>query len=121
MTRIIKSGPGWRLGWDAAATDFKALVGTDDWALELTAAELTDLCRFASQLADTMHQMQQELMPEEAIACEVESDLIWLAAEGFPHAYDLHLILLTGRGGEGRWAATVIPELLQAMQLLNVF
>ncbi len=33
MSRIIKSGPGWRVGWDFNANEFKGLVGTDDWAL----------------------------------------------------------------------------------------
>lgn len=115
MARILKSGPGWRIGWNPIAETFKGLVGTEDWSLELTAAEFNDFGRLVMQLASTMTQMSQELMPEEAIACEAESDRIWLEVEGYPHAYSLHLILLTGRRGEGCWAATAVPELVRAI------
>ncbi|HEY9615380.1 MAG TPA: DUF1818 family protein [Microcoleaceae cyanobacterium] len=121
MARLVKSGSGWRIGYDAEAPKFQGLIGTDDWALELTAAELDDFCRLLNQLTVTIAQISHELMDEETIACEVESDLVWLEAEGYPQAYSLHVILLTGRGGEGRWTATVVPELLQAVQSLQVF
>jgi hypothetical protein len=129
MARQLRSGDGWRLGWDENArcsadtqrVAFPGLVGGDEWAIELTAAELDDFCRLAAQLAETMGQMNQELMDEERICCEAESDLVWLEAEGFPHAYDLRLIVLTGRRGEGFWAAAAVPGLLQAMQVLKVF
>jgi hypothetical protein len=118
---MLKTGDGWRIGWDAQADLFKGLVGTDDWALELTEAEMQDFCRLAGQLTETMCQMQGELMPEEKIACNMESDLVWLEAEGYPDAYDLHLIVLTGRRGEGHWAAPSIPHLMHAIQTLKVF
>lgn len=121
MARIIKSGVGWRLGWDTDADPFKGLVGSDDWALELTAPELQDFCRLLNQLVETMLQMSSELMAEETIACEAESDRLWLEVEGYPHAYCLHLLLLTGRRGEGHWAAAAVPALAQAARSLDVF
>ncbi len=121
MARIVKSGPGWRIGWDADAEVFKGLVGTDDWALELTEAELKDFCRLLNQLVETVAQIAPELMDEETIVCEAESDRLWLEVEGYPHAYRLHLILLTGRRGEGRWSAAAVPELTQAIQSFQVF
>lgn len=121
MSRFLKSGPGWRIGYDPEAAEFKGLVGTDDWALELTEAELEDFCRLLGQLVDTMKQMATELMDEEAIACEVVSDRLWLEAEGYPQAYTLHLILLNGRRAEGRWSAQVIENLFQAACSLKVF
>jgi hypothetical protein len=121
MSRIVKSGKGWRIGWDPQADEFKGLVGTDDWALELTEAELSDFCRLVEQLAETIAQISAELMDQEAIACEVESPLIWLEAAGYPHAYDLQMILLSGRRGEGRWEAAAVPELVHAIQSLQVF
>ena len=121
MPRQLKSGAGWRLGWDTDAVEFCGLVGGEDWAIELTQAELDDFCRLAIQLAETMRQMQQELMSEERITCEVESDRLWLEAEGFPHAYGLHLILLTGRKAEGSWSDAVVSELIQAIQTFKVF
>jgi len=121
MSRIIKSGPGWRVGWDSSADEFKGLVGTDDWALELTEAEMNDFCRLLNQLVETIAQISSELMEEETIACELESDLLWLEVKGYPDAYNLHLILHTGRRGEGHWSASTVPELIQAIQLLKVF
>jgi hypothetical protein len=121
MTRQIKSGLGWRLGWDDAQSDYRGLVGGEDWAIELTAAELEDFCRLVTQLADTLSQIAQELMDEEKISCEVESDLLWLEAEGYPHAYELHLIVQTGRRCEGSWASEAVPGLVQAVQTLSVF
>lgn len=119
--RQFKSGDGWRLGWDAEAAVFQGLVGTEEWAIELTEAELEDFCRLTLQLTETMRQMQQELMDEERISCEVESDLIWMEAEGFPTAYRLRLIVLTGRRAEGEWSEAAVPDLVQATQTLKVF
>lgn len=121
MARQLKKGAGWRLGWDGDAIAFSGLVGGDEWGIELTTAELEDFCRLLAQLAATLCQMSQELMDEERISCEVESELLWLEAEGYPHSYDLRLLILTGRRGEGFWNASAVPELLQAAQLIKVF
>lgn len=121
MERIVKSGAGWRIGWNPNGGEFKGLVGGDDWAIELTEAELNDFCRLLGQLAATMSQMASELMDEEKIATEAESDLIWLEVEGYPHAYSLQLIVNSGRRCEGNWPAEVVPHLVQAVQILKVF
>ena len=121
MERLIKSGSGWRIGWNPQADIYQGLVGTDDWAIELTAAELNDFCRLLHQLVTTMSQMQTELMDEERIACEAESALLWLEVEGYPHAYSLRLILNQGRRCEGNWAEGVVRELAEAAQKLKVF
>jgi hypothetical protein len=121
MERVLKSGVGWRIGWNPDAPEFKALVGTDDWAIELTEAELNEFCRLLNQLADTMKHIATELMDEEKIACEAESDLLWMEVEGYPHAYNLRFILNTGRGTEGKWDASAVSELLPAMAMLKVF
>lgn len=121
MARQIKTGTGWRLGWDEDAPQFKGLVGSDDWAIELTEAELEDFCRLVVQLDQTMAQMSEELMAEERIRLEAESDRIWLEAEGFPQAYHLRLIVLSGRGAEGTWTTPAVSPLVQAVQMLKVF
>lgn len=120
MERQLKTGTGWRLGWNPAA-EFQGLVGGEDWAIELTLAELDDFCRLVTQLAETMTAMAAELMAEERISCEAESELLWLEAEGYPHSYSIRLILQTGRRGEGSWAAIAVPELTQTAQMLRVF
>jgi Domain of unknown function (DUF1818) len=121
MARQLKQGAGWQLGWDADAPHYKGLVGGEEWAIELTEAELEDFCRLIQQLANTIAQLSTELMEEEKISCEVESDLLWLEAEGYAHAYALRLILQTGRRGQGYWSAIAVPDLIQATQTLKVF
>lgn len=119
--RLVKEGQGWRLGWDPNRPQYQGLIGGQNWAFELTAAELEDFCRLMHQLADTMLQMQSELMDEERLCCEAESDRIWLEVEGFPNRYGLRLILTQQRGVEGGWPADVVPELLRAAQSLRAF
>jgi frataxin-like iron-binding protein CyaY len=121
MNRLLKTGPGWRIGWKPQPAEFQGLVGTDDWAVELTAAELQDFCRLLTQLAETMTELADELMAEEKIDCEAESDLLWLEVSGYHHTYTLRLILNSRRGVEGKWQASAIPGLLQAAQTLQVF
>lgn len=119
--RQLKQGKGWRIGWDPEANPYRGLLGGETWAIEFTEPELEEFCRLALQLASTMQQMSQELMDEERISCEAESDLIWLEVEGFPAAYSLRFLLCEGRRGEGFWSESAVPELIQAMQTLKVF
>ncbi|MEO3705550.1 DUF1818 family protein [Trichormus azollae] len=121
MGRLIKSGIGWRIGWNPDASEFKGLVGTDDWAIEFTELELNDFCRLFNQLADTMKHLATELMDQEKISCEAESDLLWMEVEGYAQSYSLRFILNTGRCVEGKWDAEAVPELLQATEMLKVF
>jgi Domain of unknown function (DUF1818) len=121
MARLLKQGLGWRVGWDATAIEFQALLGGEAWAIELTAPELHDFCRLLGQLSHTMQQMSAELMDAEGIACEAESDLLWLEVAGFPHAYSLRFMLRSGRRGEGYWPSEAVTELQQALQTLKMF
>ncbi len=119
MANILKSGAGWRLGWNPEFSEFQGLIGTDDWAIELTHIEFTDFCRLVLQLAATMDSMQAELMDEEAIALEAESAVLWLEIEGFPSAYELRLILSSGRRVEAAWPAAAVPGFLGAMRSMS--
>jgi hypothetical protein len=119
--RLLKIGKGWRIGWDASADKYKGLVGADDWAVELTGSELQDFCRLLAQLSQTMTEMSEHLMAEEKVACEAESDLLWLQVEGYPHAYSLHCIINQDRRCEGHWPEDAVKELIQAAQTLTVF
>jgi hypothetical protein len=115
MSRILKKGQGWRIGWDDQAPCYKGLVGSDDWALELTSEEFKEFCRLFTQLMETMKVMEEELMEEERISCEAQSDLLWLEVEGFPHCYSLSLILHQGRRAEGNWHPDNVMELAKAV------
>ena len=121
MERLLKSGKGWRIGWNPTASEYKGLVGTSEWAMELTEAELNDFCRLLGQLVQTMSQMAGELMDQERIACEAESELLWIEVEGFPHSYELRLILNRGRRCQGYWSEGAAGELAQATQILKLF
>jgi hypothetical protein len=119
--RYMKEGQGWRLGWDPAVPVYQGLLGGVSWALELTAPEFQDFCRLAQQLAQNMGTMAAELMDEERITCEAESDLIWLEADGFAHDFTLRFILTTGRQVEGQWNETAAAELISALAGLTLF
>ncbi len=121
MERILKSGVGWRLGWNPQALEFQGLVAGDDWSMELTEGELEDFCRLLDQLSKTISQMADELMDEERISCEAESDLLWMQVEGFPESYTVQFILNQGRRGEGKWPVEAVPSLVQAAKMLKVF
>jgi Domain of unknown function (DUF1818) len=120
MQKVLKSGAGWRIGWNPG-TEYQGLVGSDNWAFELTAKELADFCRLLGQLVDNMRSIQSELMDEENIACEAESELVWMQVAGIPSKYSLRLILNTGRGCEGNWAAESVPDLVAAVDSLKFF
>jgi Domain of unknown function (DUF1818) len=120
MQKVLKSGAGWRIGWNPVAK-YQGLVGGDDWAFELTAEELADFCRLLGQLVDNVRSIQAELMDEESIACEVESELVWMQVTGFAHSYSLRLILNTERSCEGNWAANAVAELVTAVDSLKFF
>ncbi|AFY40290.1 protein of unknown function DUF1818 [[Leptolyngbya] sp. PCC 7376] len=120
MGRILKKGAGWRLGWNPDPTcPFQGLVGTDDWAVELTAAEFSDFCRLLTQLAETVDAIAPELMEEEKIAIEAESDLIWLEIEGFANSYSLRMLILQNRNAEGNWSASNVPALVSLAQIFH--
>lgn len=104
------------MGWRPEAAVYPALVGGDDWAVELTAAEFADLRRLLGQLTEAIAAIAPELMPEEQIDCEVESEVLWLGAEGLPDAYGVRLILSQGRGAEGYWPPGAIAGLVAALQ-----
>ncbi|EKV01631.1 protein of unknown function DUF1818 [Leptolyngbya sp. PCC 7375] len=121
MAALLREGKGWRLGWDDDRANFKALVGGEHWAMELTQSEFESLRRIAQQLAATMTSMATELMPDEHITCEQETPQLWMEAEGFHHTYGLRFILLNGRGGEGAWPPNIVPEVLAELDRINVF
>jgi Domain of unknown function (DUF1818) len=121
MSRQLRSGPGWRVGWNPDSETFQALLGADDWAIELGQGEFEDFYRFALQLSETLEQMRFELMEEEAIVCEASSDLMRLEVRGYPNSYEISFTLLTGRRAEGSWSSAATKEVLRAIQMIQMF
>ncbi|MDS3859792.1 DUF1818 family protein [Thermosynechococcaceae cyanobacterium BACA0444] len=120
MSRQIHQGAGWRLGWDQSEQEFQGLLGTDEWAVELTRSEMQDFSTLFQQLARQMTEMQAHLMPEETLACEAQTTRVWLEVAGNTQAYALRMILLIGRKVEGEWSVTATQALLAACDLLPV-
>jgi hypothetical protein len=120
LEKVLKSGTGWRIGWNPT-NPHPGLIGADDWAFELTSAELEDFCRLLGQLVDNMRSIQSELMEEENITCEAETSLLWMQVSGLPTKYNLRLILNTGRGCEGNWTAEAVSDLVNAVSNLKFF
>ncbi len=118
MSLLLRKGQGWRVGWNNAVELYPALVGSDEWAIELTKLEFQEFYYLLCQLTDTMNQMKTELMDEERISIEAERDLLWLEVEGYPHNYSLRLILNDGRRCEGNWREGIAPELVAVIQRL---
>jgi hypothetical protein len=116
MSRLLKKGQGWRVGWNPEGKIYQGLIGSESWAIELTAIELQEFYRLLRQLTDRIAMIATELMDEERIAIEAESDLMWLEIEGFPNNYSLRLILHQDRCCEGNWSAGIAPELVLAIQ-----
>ena len=91
------------------------LLAGDRWSIELTAAEFKDFCRCARQLDSTMVAMSAQLMDEERLSCEQETEHIWIEADGFPNAYSLRFILRDGRRGEGEWPPAPTAMLMRSL------
>ena len=120
MGRILKKGEGWRIGWNPDPTcPFQGLVGADDWAVELTAAEFSDFCRLLTQLAETVEAIAPELMAEENINIEAESDLIWLEIDGLVGNYDLRMLVSQNRSVEGNWLSGSVTEIVKFAQIFH--
>ncbi|WP_448526082.1 DUF1818 family protein [Parathermosynechococcus lividus] len=114
MAQDLRTGQGWRVGWRSESESFPALVGSDHWAVELTAAEFQAFTALLAQLTQQLQAMSSELMPDEAIALTASNEQIHLELDGYPHAYGLHLIVLQGRRAEGEWPAPVSADFLLA-------
>jgi Domain of unknown function (DUF1818) len=105
-------GADYRLGWKGDASQYCALVGTEDWAIELSRSEFLAFRRLALELAGIMGSMP--LMDQESLACELDCAELWMEVEGWPKDYGLRFILHQGRCFEGEWKSAI--GLIQALE-----
>ncbi len=119
--RRLREGQGWRLGFDPHREIYQGLVGGDTWSMELTAPEFQDFCRLVQQLDETLTAIASELMDEEKITCAVESERVWLEAEGYSDRFTLHLIVNQERGCEGHWSEEQAQALIAAIRHFTAF
>ena len=119
---IKKEGPGWRIIRDSSKEKFSTLIGGDSWAIELTRSEWETLVKVVIDLSDQYKNIKDQLMGDEDITLELESDP-WLAIlKGDQNGWKLKLILDSkdslNRGAEIFWPRNVTFNLVNAMRTM---
>lgn len=126
----IGEGPGWRLQTDPSRPHFPALIGTEHWAVELSAAELGAIRRAILSLRQQWLALRSSLMPEEQLDLEVDLLLepgpgadhpgnLHVALQGDAAAWSLRFVLTPApgcRGVEGGWSAPAASLLAAALE-----
>ncbi|MDX2273209.1 MAG: DUF1818 family protein [Cyanobacteriota bacterium] len=111
-------GAGWRLGRQPHHPPYTTLLGSDDWAMELTEAEWQAFCQALQQLRHQWQVMRPHLMAEESLTLEQGLDLLTLIATGEPDHFRLYLRLHQGRASEGVWSPSAVAGLVQQVDRL---
>jgi hypothetical protein len=120
---LEREGEGWRLAWDGQRHPFAMLIGGENWASELTAAEGQALFRAMEALRDQHSALVGSLMEEETICLEFQTCTeerggeLWVALEGDRQDWMLRFVLQPGpgqRGLEGGWSRHAAAGFLQA-------
>jgi len=127
----IDEGPGWRLQTDPLRPHFPALIGADDWAVELRAEELAALRRAVLSLRQQWLELLPTLMAEEQLDLEVDlalepqatgdSGSLHVALSGDAAGWALGFVLTPvcgSRAVEGRWTAPASALLAAALERL---
>ena len=119
---IKKEGPGWRIIRDSSRENFSTLVGGESWAIELNQSEWETLVKVVIDLSDQYKKTKDQLMDEEDITLEMESNP-WLGIlKGDKNGWKLKLILdprdSLSRSAEFSWPRSVTSNLLNAMRTM---
>ncbi len=86
---------------------------TTTWTIEFSPVEWEQFVQQFRTLAQTWQSIQEELMPEEALTLDSESETIRLQAEGQPEQWGMWLQLCSGRKVEGYLDFPLVMELLR--------
>ena len=118
---IKKEGPGWRIIRDSSRGKFSTLIGGESWAIEINQFEWETLVKVVIDLSDQYREIKDQLMGDEDITIELESNP-WLAIlRGDQYGWELKLILssnLSNRGAEIFWPRNVTFNLALAMRTM---
>ena len=119
---IKKEGTGWRIIKDPSRDNFSTLIGGENWAVELNESEWEDLIKVVIDLSDQYKAVKSQLMGDEHITLELESNP-WLAIlKGDQYGWNLKLILsncsLFTRGVEVYWPKNVASQVANAMRTM---
>ena len=119
---IKKEGPGWRIFRDSSRDNFSTLIGGETWAIELNQSEWEALVKIVIDICNQYEDIKDQLMGDEDITLELESDP-WLAIlKGDQHGWKLKLILDSSdslnRGAEVSWPRNVTANVANAMRTM---
>ena len=119
---IKKEGPGWRIIRDSSRDNFSTLIGGESWAIELNQFEWKTLVKVVIDLSEQYKNIKDQLMGDEDITLELESDP-WLAIlKGDQNGWKLKLILDSSdslnRGAEVSWPRNVTTNVANAMRTM---
>jgi len=119
---IKQEGQGWRIIRDSSRNNFSTLIGGETWAIELNQSEWNTLVKVVIDLSDQYKDIKDQLMGDEDITLELESNP-WLAIlKGDQYGWSLKLILDSGdsliRGAEVFWPRNVTFQLANAMRTM---
>ena len=117
---IKKEGPGWRIIRDSSRDNFCTLIGGDSWAIELNEFEWKTLVKIVIDLSNQYKDIKEQLMGDEDITLEMESNP-WLAIlKGDQYGWNLKLILGSrdsfNRGAEVFWPRDVTFHIANTMR-----
>jgi hypothetical protein len=128
---LQREGEGWRLAWDAQREPFPVLIGGQDWASELTAAEGLALQSALQTLRGQHRDLAETLMAEETISLDFHGSAaapsnvskggaeghLWVSLEGDRQTWTLRFVLQPApgqRGLEGFWGTGAAAAFLEA-------
>ena len=117
---IKKEGPGWRIIRDSSRDNFSTLIGGESWAIELNEFEWESLVKIVIDLSNQYKDIKEQLMGDEDITLEMESNP-WLAIlKGDQYGWNLKLILSSrdslNRGAEVFWPRDVTFHIANTMR-----
>ena len=119
---IKKEGPGWRLIRDSSRDNFSTLIGGESWSIELNQFEWKTLVKVVIDLSDQYKNIKDQLMGDEDITLELESDPWFAILKGDQNGWKLKLILDSSdslnRGAEVFWPKNVTFHVVNAMRIM---
>lgn len=127
----ICEGEGWRLQVAPGRRPYSALIGGQDWAVELDPRELSALRGGVQTLLAQRERLVDCLMPQEDLDLELDLSLptvngeassagsLFVALSGNCEQWTLRFVLTPGdgsRAAEGAWSAAASPALAAALE-----
>ena len=119
---IKKEGPGWRIIRDSSRDNFSTLIGGESWAIELNQSEWDKLVKIFIDLSDQYEEIKDQLMDDEDINLEMESNPWFAILKGDKDGWNLKLILngslSSNRSAEVFWPRNVTKQVANAMRIM---